>query len=57
MVTILEHSRVPLVQFSAATFDMFKASTQLTYSLICLQHEIEPKMKIPWELLGRVNIK
>lgn len=57
MVTILERSIVPIAQFSAATFDMFKASTQLTYSLMCLQHEVEPKTKISWELLGRVNIK
>ena len=57
MVTTLERSKTSLVQFSAATFDMFKATTQLTYSLMCLQHEIEPKTKISWDLLGRVNIK
>ena len=57
MVTILERSKTPFVQFSAATFDMFKATSQLTYSFTCLQHEIEPKTKIPWDLLGRVNIK
>ena len=57
MVTILERSKGSVVQFSAATFDMFKAITQLTYSLMCLQHEIEPKTKISWDLLGRVNIK
>ena len=57
MVTISEHSKNSLVQFSAATFEMFKATTRLTYSFICLQHEIEPKTKIPWDLLGRVNIK
>ena len=57
MVTILERSKTALVQFSAATFDMFKATSQLTYSFMCLQHEIEPKTKISWDLLGRVNIK
>ena len=57
MVTILERSKTSLVQFSVATFDMFKAITQLTYSFICLQHENEPKTKISWDLLGRVNIK
>ena len=57
MVTISERSKSSLVQFSAATFDMFKATTQLTYSFLCLQFEIEPKTKIPWDLLGRVNIK
>ena len=57
MVTISERSKTSLVQLSAATFDMFKAMTQLTYSFMCFQHETEPKTKISWDLLGRVNIK
>jgi hypothetical protein len=57
MVTISERSKTPIVQFSAATFDMFKATTQLTYSFISLQHQIDVKTKIAWDLLGRVNIK
>lgn len=57
MVTILERSKESLVQFSASTLDMSKALSQLTYSFICFQYENEPKMKIPWDSLGRVNIK
>lgn len=53
----LERSRQSFIRFSASTNEMFKALTQLTYSFICFQYEKEPKMKIPWDLLGRVNIK
>jgi hypothetical protein len=56
MVTISERKN-PLIKFSAATFDMFKATTQLTYSFISLQFQTDVKTKIPWDLLGRVNIK
>lgn len=56
MVTISE-LKDTFIKLSAATFDAFKATTQLTYSFMCLQHEVEPKTKISWDLLGRVNIK
>jgi hypothetical protein len=56
MVTISELNK-SLVSFTACANAFAISSSQLTYSFISLQHQIDVKTKIPWDLLGRVNIK
>ena len=56
MVTMSELNE-SLVSFSACANAFAISSSQITYAMICLQHQIDAKTKIPWDLLGRVNIE
>jgi hypothetical protein len=56
MVTISE-LKESFVSFAASADAFALSSSQITYAIICLQHQIDVKTKIAWDLLGRVNIK
>ena len=56
MATISELNK-SLASFATSANAFAISSSQLTYSFICIQHQIDVKTKIPWDLLGRVNIK